>query len=72
MSRAEQYMNAMNTEREAWDRLKSRLPGSPNYDQAAWTAWQAAISSVAQLIDVRRNALGPASMRGPARPSSGR
>jgi hypothetical protein len=58
MTRAEKYIEAVNAEREAWGRLKSRLPGSPHYDQGVWAAWQVAISDVSKLIDVRRAGTG--------------
>ena len=37
------YQEAMDAERAAWLALKGALPGSPNFDQSKWDAWQIAL-----------------------------
>jgi hypothetical protein len=53
MTPAEQYTETLEMERQAWDRLRSRLPGSPNFDKEVWVAWQATITGVARQIKPR-------------------
>lgn len=37
------FQEAIDTERAAWAALKDAMPGTPNFDQAKWDAWQAAL-----------------------------
>jgi len=33
------------TEREAWEKVKDKLPGSPKYDEGLWDKWRAAVKA---------------------------
>lgn len=39
------FEGAAQAEREAWAKVKDRLPGTPHFDAAAWEAWRAAVSA---------------------------
>jgi hypothetical protein len=34
---------AIGAERAAWEKVKDKLPGSPQHVEAQWIAWQAAV-----------------------------
>ena len=39
----EELAAAIAAEREAWNRVKDKMPGTPDYNEVLWTSWQALV-----------------------------
>jgi hypothetical protein len=39
----EELSAAIAAERAAWSRVKDQLPGTPDYNEALWQAWQGSV-----------------------------
>ena len=61
MTTAQQaYSEALRKERAAWEALRGRLPGSADFDLAAWTAWREAVAASDEALNALRSASKPA------------
>jgi hypothetical protein len=52
----EELAAAIAAERAAWNRVKDKMPGTPEYNEPMWAAWQQAV----QRCRVARQALDAA------------
>src|SRR5690349_9340732 len=41
----EEYAAAMAAERNAWEAVRARLPGSPDFNHELWRRWRVAVSA---------------------------
>lgn len=49
------YRAAVVAERKAWDVVRGKLPGSPDFDEVQWQAWRGAMTVVVQALDGMRS-----------------
>ncbi len=56
------YRAAVTAERTAWDAVRDKLPGSPEFDEEKWKSWRGAMSLVVQALDQLRASRAPAAL----------
>lgn len=53
------YREAVTAERAAWDAVRDKLPGSPQFDEDKWRSWRGAMSAVVRALDQLRDSGAP-------------
>ena len=59
----EELAAAIAAERAAWEKVKGRLPGSPQYVEARWVTWQEAVQRCRAARQALDAAPGPVKAR---------